>query len=176
MNGGIPTALDTSQPGVTISGIRKKYGDTIALNDLYLTVPEESVYLFVGPNGSGKTTTMNILLDLVRPDRGTASVFGLDPQQQGARVRTLVGYMPEQRGFGYPWLQTGRMLAYHAAYYPSWDPAYSAKLVSALEVDPDKRYGRLSKGEARRVHFIMTLAHRPPPFCSSTNQWMDSIR
>jgi ABC-2 type transport system ATP-binding protein len=80
---------------VQICNVTKTFGDTVAVNDLSLTVPEGSVCGCIGPNGSGKTTTMRMIVNIFYPDSGTIHVFGR--QMSGARSE-LIGYLPEERG------------------------------------------------------------------------------
>jgi ABC-2 type transport system ATP-binding protein len=152
MTGG--TAIETR-------GLRKRFGRRVALDGLELMVPEGSAYVLVGPNGAGKTTTLRILLDLVRADAGTATVLGRDTVSEGAEVRAACGYLPERGDAGYGWMTVERLLAYHASYYTTWDAAYARELVERLEVRDHTRFGKLSKGESRRVQLVMALAHRP---------------
>ncbi len=162
MSSPLPVIIDPEHPAVLARGLRKYYRKNRALESLDLTVPEGAVYLLVGPNGSGKTTTMKILLDLVRADGGSAAVFGFSPIADGPMVRAQIGYVPEGRIPGYEWMRIDHLLSHHAVYYPSWDDAYAAALISGLEIDLGKRFQKLSKGEARRVQLVMALAHRPP--------------
>ena len=111
MSSPIPVNIDTDNPAVITSGLRKYYRRNRALEKLDLTVPEGAVYLLVGPNGSGKTTTMKILLDLVRPDEGSAEVFGFSPIADGPLVRAQIGYVPEGRIPGYEWMRIDHLLA-----------------------------------------------------------------
>jgi ABC-2 type transport system ATP-binding protein len=161
MNALIQSEIDTGHPAVQTERLTKRFGRTEALTGLNLVVPHNSVYLLVGPNGSGKTTTMKVLLDLVRPDEGGAEVFGLDCQSQGAEVRANIGYVPEGPTPGYGWMPVWRLLKHHATYYPGWDPDYAQALVEEIGVDLRPRCDRLSKGQARRVQIVMALAHRP---------------
>ena len=80
---------------VQIRNVTKTFGSVTAVDDLSLTVPEGSVYGFIGPNGSGKTTTMRMITSIFYPDRGTVRVFG--NEMLGARSE-LIGYLPEERG------------------------------------------------------------------------------
>src|SRR5579871_2508339 len=80
---------------VQISNVTKTFGAVTAVNDLSLTIPEGSVYGFIGPNGSGKTTTMRMIVNIFFPDRGTIRVFG--QALQGTRS-PHIGYLPEERG------------------------------------------------------------------------------
>ncbi len=162
MSSPIPVNIDTDNPAVITSGLRKYYRRNRALEKLDLTVPEGAVYLLVGPNGSGKTTTMKILLDLVRPGEGSAKVFGFSPIADGPLVRAQIGYVPEGRIPGYEWMRIDHLLAHHAVYYPAWDEAYARSLITVLEIDLKKKFQKLSKGESRRVQLVMALAHRPP--------------
>jgi ABC-2 type transport system ATP-binding protein len=147
---------------VRADSIHKRYGKQIALDGLDLAVPEGAVYALVGANGAGKTTLMRILLDLVRPQEGSAEVFGLGVRREGARVRSGIGYVPEQRDWGPTWMPVTRLFRHYQVYYPMWDPEYAAALADRFEIDTDRAVEKLSKGQARRVQIVLALAHRPP--------------
>lgn len=162
MTSPLPTRLRDGDLAVDTRGLTKRFGDQVALNDVTLQVPVGAVYLLVGPNGAGKSTTLKVLLDLVRADQGVAEVFGLDARERAPKVRANVGYVPERPDWGYGWMRVGRLLEHHALYFPSWDAEYAAKLAQKFELRMDRKMGVLSKGQARRVHLTMALAHRPP--------------
>jgi ABC-2 type transport system ATP-binding protein len=147
---------------IETEGLSKRYGRRVALGGLDLRVPRGAVYVLVGPNGAGKTTALRTLLDLVRAESGTARVLGHDTTRSGARVRALSGYVPERQDAGYGWMTVHQLLSSHAAYRGKWDDGYAKELLERLEVRDHTKFGKLSKGEARRVQLVMALAHRPP--------------
>jgi ABC-2 type transport system ATP-binding protein len=156
-------ALDgaVSTNAVSTHGLTKRYGTETALDGVDLRVPEGAVYVLIGANGAGKSTTIKLLLNLERADSGVADVFGLDTRSAGPKVRAQIGYVPERHDAGYAWMTCGRLLDHVAAYYPAWDHPYADRLISALDVRRDKKIGSLSKGDTRRVQLVMALAHRP---------------
>jgi ABC-2 type transport system ATP-binding protein len=162
MPGPLPIDLSSSDLAIATRELSKQYKSVAALSRLALQVPDGAVYLLVGPNGAGKSTTIKILLDLVAPTSGSAQVMGLDPQRHAAQVRANVGYVPEQLDWGYAWMRTGRLLEHHARYFPSWDAPYAQELFKAFDLRLEQKLGTLSKGQGRRVHLAMALAHRPP--------------
>jgi ABC-2 type transport system ATP-binding protein len=115
----------------------------------------------VGPNGAGKTTALKILLDLARPDGGSAVALGLDPQRDGPRLRAQIGYIPEAQKWEHGWMSVRLLLAHHESYFPAWDREYATRLSKRLELPLDRPYGKLSKGQSRRVQVVLALAHRP---------------
>ncbi|MDQ3282873.1 MAG: ABC transporter ATP-binding protein [Acidobacteriota bacterium] len=147
---------------VTTHGLSRRYGREIALDAVDLRVPEGAVYLLAGANGAGKSTAMKVLLNLVRPDGGRAEVFGLDTALHGPQVRAQIGYIPEQHAHDYAWMTCGRLIQHVAAHYPSWDHAYAARLADVFGVRAERKIGTLSKGESRRLQFVLALGHRPP--------------
>ena len=147
---------------VATHGLSMRYGKQTALDSVDLRVPEGAVYVLIGANGAGKSTSMKVLLNLERPHAGRAEVFGLDTGSQGPQVRAQVGYMPESQGHAYAWMTCGRLIRHVSAHYPSWDHAYAARLIEVLGVRPERKIGTLSKGESRRLQFVLALAHRPP--------------
>lgn len=162
MTSALPTRLGNGNLAVETHGVNKRFGDQVALSDVSLQVPVGAVYLLVGPNGAGKSTTLKILLDLMRADQGAAEVFGLDTRGRAPQVRANVGYVSERPEWGYGWMRVGRLLEHHALFYPAWDAGYAEKLAHKFELRMDRKMGVLSKGQARRVHLTMALAHRPP--------------
>ena len=147
---------------VTTHGLSMRYGRETALDGVELRVPVGAVYLLAVANGAGKSTAMKVLLNLERPDAGHAEVFGLDTASRGPEVRAQIGYIPESHAHDYGWLPCGRLIAHVAAHYPAWDHAYAAQLANDFGVRLDRKVGTLSKGESRRLQFVLALAHRPP--------------
>ncbi len=88
-----------SAPAISIRSLGKRYGRVTAVRDLTLEVGEGEIFGFLGLNGAGKTTTIRILLDLLRPNAGTAAVMGHDCQRSGLEARALVGYLPGEVDF-----------------------------------------------------------------------------
>ena len=147
---------------VATNGLSKRYGRESALERVDLRVPDGAVYVLVGINGAGKSTLFKVLMNLERPDAGTAEVFGLDTGRAGPEVRALVGYVPERQDAPYRSMTCAGLLRHAAAFYPEWDHAYADHLARALGVRPQRRVGGLSKGETRRLQLVLALAYRPP--------------
>ncbi|HEX6160617.1 MAG TPA: ABC transporter ATP-binding protein, partial [Thermoanaerobaculia bacterium] len=147
---------------VATHGLSLRYGKQTALDAVDLRVPDGAIYVLVGANGAGKSSAMKVLLNLERVDAGRAEVFGLDTIDDGPRVRAQIGYMPEAHEQPYSWLTCGQLIRHVAAHYPAWDRAYAARLIDVLGVRVERKIGTLSKGEGRRLQFVLALAHRPP--------------
>ena len=161
MTSPFPIDLSSAELAVSTHELSKSFGGQRALENVALQVPQGAVYLLVGPNGAGKSTTLRILVDLLRPTCGVDNVLGLDPQKHPALVRANVGYVPDQSAWGYGWMRVGRLLEHHAKFFTSWDAEYATRLSRTFDLKLDAKVGTLSKGQARRVHFVMALAHRP---------------
>jgi len=147
---------------VATHGLSMRYGKQTALEAVDLRIPEGAVYVLIGANGAGKSSAMKVLLNLERADAGRAEVFGLDTVSRGPEVRAQIGYIPESHQHDYGWMTCGRLIRYVAAHYPAWDHAYAAQLLEVFGVHPERKTGTLSKGESRRMQFVLALAHRPP--------------
>lgn len=147
---------------VATHGLEVRYGRETALQRVDLRVPEGAVYLLMGTNGAGKSTAMKVLLNLERAHAGRAEVFGLDTASRGPEVRAQIGYIPEQHAHDYAWMTGARLVQHVAAHYPAWDREYAARLIDILGVRLGRKVRTFSKGESRRLQFVLALAHRPP--------------
>ena len=147
---------------VTTHALSKHYSRERALDRVDLRVPDGAVYVLVGANGAGKSTLFNVLMNLERPDAGTAEVFGLDTGRSGPEVRAQIGYVPERQDAPHRAMTCARLLQHASTFYPEWDHAYADHLVRALAIQPQRRVGGLSKGETRRVQLVLALAYRAP--------------
>ena len=103
--------ITTASPIVQLRDITKTYGSHTAVSDLSLDVPAGSLYGFIGPNGSGKTTTIRMILRIIHPDTGNIEVLG---NTSAAAANDELGYLPEERGL-YKKLTVRRMLLYYAS-------------------------------------------------------------
>jgi ABC-2 type transport system ATP-binding protein len=158
----LPTRLDGAELAIETRLLEKRFGATDALRGLDLQVPAGAVYVLVGPNGSGKSTAIKVLLDLVRADKGTAWVLGIDSASDPALARAQIGYVPEKSETGYDHLSVERFLRHHAAFFETWDPEYAAFLCRRLNVPMLNGLQSLSKGALRSMILVTALAHRPP--------------
>ncbi len=142
--------------------VSKKFGKYTALNDLSIAVPQGSVFGLLGPNGAGKTTLIRIINQITAPDEGTVTLGG-EPLQQKHIVN--IGYMPEERGL-YKSMKVGEQLLYLAqlkGMSRKDAKEQSEYWFSRLGISGwwDKKIQELSKGQAQKVQFIVTVLHRP---------------
>lgn len=147
---------------VSMRNVSKSFGRVLAVDDLSLTVPAGSLYGFIGPNGSGKTTTLRMLLHIYLPDQGQIEVLG-ETTTRAANDR--IGYLPEERGL-YKKMTVSRVLAYYAALKGLTGKTAHDAIAHWLErmglQDWAKRkVETLSKGMAQKVQFISTIVARP---------------
>ncbi len=135
-------------------------GTSFSLQDVSLHVPTGAVYGFLGPNGSGKTTTIRLLLGLLRPRSGSIALLGQPVPSCLPQILARTGYVPE-RPHLYPTLTVQEAQAYHAAFYASWDARFAADLTERLGLDGARVIGRLSKGELGKLMLLLVLAQSP---------------
>lgn len=161
------TEHDTSRPdhAIEIEGMRKSYGRTVAVRDLSMHVPRGSVYGFVGPNGSGKTTTIRTLATLQRADAGTVRVAGFDVRADPAAVRDRVGYMPDFFGV-YDSLSVAEYLDFYGASHripPAQRRRLRGELLELVDLGDrtDQPVATLSRGMKQRLGLARCLMHDP---------------
>lgn len=150
---------------IDLRNVTKRYGDLTALDDLTLHIGEGEVFGFIGPNGAGKSTTMKILACLSKPDSGTARLSGLDVMTEGARIRTLVGYMPDFLGV-YDDLTVDEYLQFFASAFKLPRARRRTVVDSVLELTDlvEKKHAMvdsLSRGMQQRLGVARVLIHEP---------------
>ncbi len=150
-------------PAIELDGLRKVFGETVAVDHISLRVPRGEVFGFLGPNGAGKTTTVNMLLDLVHPTNGRAEVLGGSP---GApEVMARVGFLPEHFRFQ-PWLTARELLDVHGRLHRMPDAERRDRADAVLErvglADwAHTRIAKFSKGMMQRVGLAVALLSEP---------------
>jgi len=149
-------------PAVDVRRVSKSFDGHRAVDDLSLMVPEGAIYGFIGPNGSGKTTTLRMILNIIGPDSGSIDVLG---EPASAATRDAIGYLPEERGL-YKKMQVRRLLRYYGRLKgrttAELDPVI-ARWLERLQLSDwaDKRVDQLSKGMAQKVQFVAAIVARP---------------
>jgi len=149
-------------PGLQLVGLRRSFGDRLAVDDLSFSVPAGRLFGFVGRNGAGKTTTMRIVCGLLAADAGQVLWDGVPVDE---RARERIGYMPEERGL-YPKMRVGEQLEYfavlHGASHAEGRAAAHAWLKQLGLGDREKaRVEALSHGNQQRVQLAAALVHGP---------------
>lgn len=147
---------------VRLSGITKTYGSHTAVDALDLEIPMGSVYGFIGPNGSGKTTTIRMILHIIHPDSGDIEVLG---RRETRASNDEIGYLPEERGL-YKKMSVKRLLTYYGTLKgmrPSAARTAARDWLERMELGDwiDKKVEALSKGMAQKVQFIATVISDP---------------
>jgi len=145
---------------IEINNVTKTFGEHTAVDDLTLSVPQGTIYGFIGPNGSGKTTTLRMIMNILRPDCGDVRVFG--EVQEGA-CTSRIGYLPEERGL-YKRMKVREVLRFYGGLKKgaAVDGAVDNWLRRMdLESWADKKVEALSKGMAQKVQFISSVVADP---------------
>jgi ABC-2 type transport system ATP-binding protein len=150
---------------VVAQGLRKSFGPLVAVEGLTMTIRRGEVFGFLGPNGSGKTTTIRMLCGLMEPSGGTAIVVGHDVRRDAEQIRRRIGYMSQKFGL-YDDLTVGENLRFYASIYGLHGAARRARiaeLLAELGLAPraDQLAGTLSGGWKQRLALACAMAHRP---------------
>ena len=153
-------AAERTQAAIVCAGLTRDYGQGHGLFDLDLLIPRGEVFGFVGPNGAGKTTTIRLLMDLMRPDRGSATLLGLDARRDSLAVKRKVGYLPGELP-QFPGVTAGYVIGLLAGLRGGVDPARITALADRLQLGLDRRYETLSHGNKQKVHLIQAFMHAP---------------
>jgi ABC-2 type transport system ATP-binding protein len=139
--------------------VRKTYDDGVeALRGLSLQVPAGSIYGLLGRNGAGKSTTMKILLGMVRPTTGHARVFGLpaDAPDASVAIRRRTAFVSEEKEL-YPYMTVKEMIRFTAAFYPRWRDDLEQRYLRTFELPPYRRVKALSRGMRTKLCVLLAL-------------------
>jgi ABC-2 type transport system ATP-binding protein len=142
---------------VSISGLVKRFGTTIALDGLELHVAPGSVHGFLGPNGAGKSTTIRVLLGLLRADGGSVQLLGGDPWRDAVELHRRLAYVPGYVDL-WPKLTGGETIDLLGRLRGGVDVARRDELIERFELDPTKRARTYSKGNRQKVVLVAALA------------------
>jgi ABC-2 type transport system ATP-binding protein len=149
-----------SESAISCRGLTRDYGSGRGLFDLDLDVRRGEVFGFIGANGAGKTTTIRLLMDLIRPNRGSATVLGLDARRDSLALKRRIGYLPGELP-RYPGMSAGRVLGLLAGLRGNVEPTAITGLAERLDLDLRQRYDDLSHGNKQKVGLVQAFMHRP---------------
>ena len=150
----------SASPVIEIDHLTKYYGTREIVRDLSLGVPGGSIYGFLGRNGTGKTTTIRVLLGLEDPTRGRTRVFGQDSRQLSPETRARIGYLPEGHHV-YGWMTVKQCGQFQASYFPRWNQDIFEAVITHFRLTAKMKSGHLSRGQRAGLCLAMTLAPEP---------------
>lgn len=142
---------------IVLEGLVKTFGSTRALDGLDLRVDDGEVHGFLGPNGSGKTTTIRVLLGLLRPDSGRVTLFDGDPWRDAVALHRQLAYVPGDVNL-WPKLSGGEVIDLLGRLRGDLDPRRRTDLLDRFELDPRKKARTYSKGNRQKVALVAALA------------------
>jgi len=147
-------------PTIRTESLRKRFGRTVAVDGISLTVPEGSIYALVGANGAGKTTLIKLLMNILRPNEGSAQVLGMESATLGGKAFNRIGYVSENQELP-EGMTVCAMLDYLRGFYPTWDTALERQLVRQFDLPLKRKLKHLSRGMKMKAAFASSLAYRP---------------
>ena len=148
----------TVASAIEITALAKTYGKTQVLHPISLNVPQGSVCALVGHNGAGKTTLIKLLLNILRPTSGSATVLGEDASALTGASFTRIGYVSENQEMP-EWMTVQGFMDYLRPFYPIWN---DTNLLADFDLPPDRKLSHLSRGMRMKAALASVLAFRPP--------------
>jgi len=145
---------------IETEGLTKYYGKDRGIIDLNLRINEGEIFGFIGPNGSGKTTTIRLFLSLLFPTSGSGKIFNYDIAKDGPKIKQIVGFIPTEVNY-YENMTVKELIEYSARFYKiSLDYRFD-QLVDALDLDLSRKIDDLSMGNKKKVAVVQSLIHKP---------------
>ena len=145
---------------IEVNNLTKYYGKARGIVDVSFHVDEGEIFGFIGPNGAGKSTTIRLLLSLIYPTSGSATIFGKDCIKYGPELRHDIGYLPSEV-FYYDRMKVIDLLKYSASFYDKDCTERMHELAELMELELNRRIEDLSYGNRKKVGIVQGLLHRP---------------
>jgi ABC-2 type transport system ATP-binding protein len=145
---------------IELTGVTKRFGDQVAVDNLSLRIPTGTTFGFIGPNGAGKSTTIKMIMGLQPIDAGQVRVLDVDVRTDRQAVAPRVGYVPEQQ-FIYRWMTVGEVVGFCRSFYETWNDDLCGHLVDQFELPRQKKVKHLSKGMGAKLSLVLALSHEP---------------
>lgn len=147
-------------PVIQLRNVTKRFGKTLALDNVSLTIPPGVVCAVLGANGAGKSTAIRLLLGLDNPDSGDMEVLGMNSKSHALEIRSRVGYVADQPPL-YDWMRVDEIGWFAAGFYPSGYQHEYETLIKKFDVAGAQKIASLSKGMRAKVALSLAMAHRP---------------
>jgi ABC-2 type transport system ATP-binding protein len=145
---------------IRVENLWKKFGRFDALRGLSFDVPEGSAFALIGANGAGKTTTIKVLMNILAPTLGSATLLGVDSRKISPRELAQIGYVSENQDMPSR-LTVEEYVAYLRPFYPTWDRDLEASIARQLRLPLERKIGDLSHGMRMKMALMCALPYRP---------------
>ncbi len=152
----------TTVPVIETNDLNKSYGQVAAVRALSLSVKPHRITAFLGLNGAGKSTTIRMLLGMIRPTSGTGQVLGhrIDETKESVRLRQKVAYVSENKQL-YEYMTVEQIVRFTRPFYSDWSLDREHKLLKSYELPPKRKIKSLSKGMRTKLALLLALARKP---------------
>lgn len=145
---------------ITTHDLTRYFGRQCAVDRLTMRVPLGAITAFLGRNGSGKTTTIRMLLGLLEPTRGSATILGYDAQRLPPQARARIGYLAENHPL-YAWMSVQQACDFQSAFYSHWNQKLFDAVIEHFSLRRDAKAGALSRGQRAGLALALTMAPEP---------------
>jgi ABC-2 type transport system ATP-binding protein len=145
---------------IETEALTKNFWRVEALRNISVEVPAQAIYSLVGPNGAGKTTLIKVLMNIIRPSAGRATVMGRPSTSIAGREFTAIGYVSENQELP-AWMRVDRFLNYFAGFYPAWDRLRANELIKQFDLPLARKLKHLSRGMRMKTALASALASHP---------------
>jgi ABC-2 type transport system ATP-binding protein len=145
---------------LAIENLSRAFDDNEVLHNLSLDIESGTVTGLLGVNGSGKTTLIHCALGMIKPDAGSAQVFGEESWEASVACRHKIGFVPQEFD-GFEWMTVKQIVAYTGAFYETWDDKFVDHLIDKFDLPLHTRVGKFSTGMKQRVSIVLALGHHP---------------
>jgi ABC-2 type transport system ATP-binding protein len=147
---------------IEVHGLTKRYGDFEAVRGITFQVSGPRITGFVGRNGAGKSSTIKMLLGMIRPTAGTGMVLGqrIDDPKESLQIRRQVAYVGEDKGL-YGYMTVEQLIRFTRSFYPDWRSDIEQSLLKHYELPPRRKVKALSKGMRTKLALLLALSRRP---------------
>lgn len=153
-------SADNTELAIELVGLSKRFGSTLAVDDLSLSVKRGSTFGLIGPNGAGKSTIIKMLMGVLTPTAGTVRVLGRDVGEEPVEIRQRVGYVPEAHYMD-RWMRVDEVIGFCRSGYTNWNDETCREMLERFELEPGKKVKNLSKGMLVKLSLVLAVSHEP---------------